>query len=514
MLKLYFCISHSFLLLLLILSSFPLYNGEERTSTLIYEKNSVDSNHPKTKYAWVSFLYGTTYFWPLRVMQSSLRKHNTVYDIVTLVDQDVTVEYRKILMKDGTRVLDIPSTIKNPYQDEKIYQNRFGAVMSKLNMFNLVEYEKIVYLDADTMMLKNSDELFNCGDFCAVFINPCIFNSGVMVISPSTKLFQDMISKVAELPSYDGADQGFLNSYFNDLLSSPLWNPLISPHQTKNNSLSDDNPNEVIGRWTGNFRLPTFYHVDHFLYYQRGKWDMPCLTPKILEFMGPAFMKPWNWWTYSVMDLSWMWLEEKESLSNSHEFAPFFFNILFTLIFLLFCRFLSQSQMKYQLAQVLQRKKRTEGVQVMQSLCIGFIILSLSILFTFFILIDPSTHPNYAFFIFFLWMHGVVPTLYYGWLLMFLAPIQLKGNNQKITPSAITSKELVVRTIMLATIPFLVLLFCTFMYKSLGLVFLFHKIAFLIFGALMQIFSFFFFFGMSASFWMQAYAQESVAIKE
>lgn len=159
----------------------------------------------KSKYAWVSFLYGTSYFNPLRVMQASLRRSGTPYDIVTLVDIDVTSHYRNILELDGTIVLDIPKKISNSYSNDPVYQARFGAVMSKLNMFNMTQYEKIVYLDADTMMIdtfeKNNDVLFKCGDFCAVFINPCIFNSGVMVIRPSPELFSDMISKVT-YPSF------------------------------------------------------------------------------------------------------------------------------------------------------------------------------------------------------------------------------------------------------------------------------------------------------------------------
>lgn len=37
---------------------------------------------------------------------------------------------------------------------------------------------------------------------------PDRFNAGVMVVAPSSAVLDDMLSKVLELPSYDGGDTG------------------------------------------------------------------------------------------------------------------------------------------------------------------------------------------------------------------------------------------------------------------------------------------------------------------
>lgn len=37
---------------------------------------------------------------------------------------------------------------------------------------------------------------------------PDKFNAGVMVVAPSLVVLEDMLSKVEELPSYDGGDTG------------------------------------------------------------------------------------------------------------------------------------------------------------------------------------------------------------------------------------------------------------------------------------------------------------------
>ncbi|CAE8591325.1 unnamed protein product, partial [Polarella glacialis] len=95
-------------------------------------------------------------------------------------------------------------------------------VMSKLSAFRLPA-RRVVYLDADAFLLRNVDELFAGSAFNAVAdpgYHAAFFNSGLMVLSPSQELYQDMLAKLysdATLLSGEGVDsgdQGFLNWYF------------------------------------------------------------------------------------------------------------------------------------------------------------------------------------------------------------------------------------------------------------------------------------------------------------
>jgi hypothetical protein len=45
-------------------------------------------------------------------------------------------------------------------------------------------------------------------------INMTVFNSGLMVLNPSLRLFHDMLNRLPTINSYNGGDQGFLNEYF------------------------------------------------------------------------------------------------------------------------------------------------------------------------------------------------------------------------------------------------------------------------------------------------------------
>lgn len=101
---------------------------------------------------------------------------------------------------------------------------------------NLTEYTEVVYLDADTIVLRNLDELFLCDGFCGVMRHSERLNTGVMVLQPSADLLDDMLKLSPDTPSYTGGDQGFLNKYFSNFPKSVLFEP------AKGNRLSDIAP--------------------------------------------------------------------------------------------------------------------------------------------------------------------------------------------------------------------------------------------------------------------------------
>lgn len=286
--------------------------------------------------AFVTFLYGNAYVLPARVMMYSLRSHQLKGALfeppggvageldedvleaaaairtrdkarmphalaLALVTPDVSAQARAQLHQDGVYTLEV-RRVRNPYTGGDRYNSRFDDVLAKLQVFALEQFEKVVYIDADALVLGNIHDLFQCGDFCAAFINPCHFNSGVMVIQPSQALFEDMLRKLATTESYDGGDQGFLNVYFSDLFYAPGFG---EGDQHRGGQLR---------------RLPFGYHLDHIIYYPRLRWEVPdrCGGLRIVEFMGVPLFKPWQWWTYPVMDLSWEWYSMRSRLPNPY----------------------------------------------------------------------------------------------------------------------------------------------------------------------------------------------------
>ena len=75
-----------------------------------------------------------------------------------------------------------------------------------------------MFLDADTLVIKNSDELFDKEEFSAAPDAgwPDCFNSGVFVFRPNLNTFKELMSHAVNRGSFDGGDQGLLNTYFSD----------------------------------------------------------------------------------------------------------------------------------------------------------------------------------------------------------------------------------------------------------------------------------------------------------
>jgi len=92
------------------------------------------------------------------------------------------------------------------------------VTFTKLHCWRLVQFEKCVFLDSDTLVLQYSDELFEREELSAApdVSWPDCFNSGVFVFRPSIETFTKIIEFALQNGSFDGGDQGLLNQYFSD----------------------------------------------------------------------------------------------------------------------------------------------------------------------------------------------------------------------------------------------------------------------------------------------------------
>ncbi|WP_419908789.1 glycosyltransferase [Hoeflea sp.] len=100
----------------------------------------------------------------------------------------------------------------------------------KLRLWQLEEYERCVFIDADALVLRNIDRLFGYPQFSAapnVYETLADFhrlNSGVFVAEPSSATFDDML-KALDRPDafWRRTDQTFLQSYFPDWHGLPVF---------------------------------------------------------------------------------------------------------------------------------------------------------------------------------------------------------------------------------------------------------------------------------------------------
>ena len=104
---------------------------------------------------------------------------------------------------------------------------------AKLRLWELDEYRKVVYLDADTLVVQNIDDLFEYPAFSAA---PNLYqaagdltrmNSGVFVAQPGRLVFADMLRVLERSErTYFRTDQTFLGEYF------PRWHGLPYVYNT------------------------------------------------------------------------------------------------------------------------------------------------------------------------------------------------------------------------------------------------------------------------------------------
>jgi glycogenin glucosyltransferase len=155
-----------------------------------------------------------------------------------MVTRDVSTAVRERLQAQGWGLREV-EPIANPRAAGDLLMPRFANVYTKLRAWELVEHDKVVFLDADVIVLKNIDELFERPGFAAApdFFLPDRFSSGVMVLAPSAGTAARMAAALPGAETYDGGDQGFLNAFF------PGWYG-----------------GEAAGR------LPVAYNLAHFIY--------------------------------------------------------------------------------------------------------------------------------------------------------------------------------------------------------------------------------------------------------
>lgn len=188
-------------------------------------RGTVPHQSRQTKNTYATLLYTDDFLLGVRVLGQSIRESGTTTDMVALLTKNVSRSAEETLRGDGwiTERIDM---IANPAtRPDGSFPRNFFGVYSKLLMWGLTDYEKVLYLDADTIVVRNIDHLFGCPGLCVVVRHSERFNSGLMVLTPDAAVLDDMLDQIESTPSYTGGDQGFLNVYFSEFIDSPMFDP-------------------------------------------------------------------------------------------------------------------------------------------------------------------------------------------------------------------------------------------------------------------------------------------------
>jgi len=187
---------------------------------------------PRTKgreaYATIVTYPSTEYVYAAAVLSHSLQMFDSSREFVALVTEKIPNETREKLKKSGYKVRPVPlipdtwyggnysqcqSEKKKESADYEDRKTRWGLMMSKLHLWNMLEYDKVVYFDVDAIVTGPVNVLFGMlpSARTAVDSRQVIlvgrkghsqtgFNAGVMALVPSRKLFSAMVERTQQPP--------------------------------------------------------------------------------------------------------------------------------------------------------------------------------------------------------------------------------------------------------------------------------------------------------------------------
>lgn len=215
--------------------------------------------------AWVTLATNDSYALGAIVLARSLRSVNTEAQLVCLVCNKGDLS-ENIVDSLSVAFDEIVETELISSDEPLIDRPELRVTFTKINCWRLVQYEKCVFLDADTLVIQNCDELFEAEELSAApdIGWPDCFNSGLFVFRPSEDKFNELKEFIATVGSFDGGDQGLLNSFFAN-----TWHRLSFIYNT---AIS-------IGALAMSYTyLPALKHFGHNI--------------KIVHFLGAV--KPWH----------------------------------------------------------------------------------------------------------------------------------------------------------------------------------------------------------------------------
>ena len=202
---------------------------------------------PRSDNAYVTLLTNDAYLPGAVALLRSLRLTQTKADLVILFTDGVAQEKLSDLSALGARLvhtslLDVSDEFRETHRRDKLHaaapftkgrKPDFHTPLAnfcKLRLWQLTEYKNIVFLDADVIVLRNIDVLFDYPEYSAapnVYESLSDFhrlNSGVFVAKPSEATFEDMMQAL-DKPGifWPRTDQTFLQDYFPDWHGLPVF---------------------------------------------------------------------------------------------------------------------------------------------------------------------------------------------------------------------------------------------------------------------------------------------------
>ncbi|XP_037263264.1 glycogenin-1 isoform X1 [Falco rusticolus] len=292
--------------------------------------NRVTPEAERRDQSFVTLATNDSYVKGALVLGSSLQQYRTTRKLTALITPQVSDLMRRVLEKVFDEVI-LVNVLDSGDSAHLALMKRpeLGVTLTKLHCWELTQFSKCVFMDADTMVLSNIDELFEREELSAAPDPgwPDCFNSGVFVYRPSIETYNQLLQFATEKGSFDatlvlayqttsrsfdliatstfklrcdlsqhGADQGLLNTFFSSWATTDISKHLPFIYNLSSTSVYSYLPafkafgaNTKVVHFLGSTK-PWNYTYDSRTKSIKGNMD----APKIVH---PEFLNMW-WDTY------------------------------------------------------------------------------------------------------------------------------------------------------------------------------------------------------------------------
>lgn len=153
----------------------------------------------KNKKAFITLLSSKDYWMSTVILNESLKKTNSKYNLIVAVTEDILdTEIVEIFDKYHILYVVIPVFKYSDSTIESAKQKGFDTVLntaSKICIFDLDYFDKLVYLDSDSVVLENIDNLMDFPDGSMLYDEDPF--SGLFVFNPKnhcTEMYKTILS--------------------------------------------------------------------------------------------------------------------------------------------------------------------------------------------------------------------------------------------------------------------------------------------------------------------------------
>lgn len=180
--------------------------------------------------AYITLLSNDRYLQGVIGLKNALDKTNARYPLICALSVEVPEICEDVLNNNGIHCMRFSKpALANRLSSEGHFAH-WDFTFDKLKIWELEEYETLVFLDSDMLILKNLDHLFENKNFTSVCAGKAVpghehykgLNSGLIVIKPNKKIADELCSLANDITSKRTDNTKFIGD--QDILQAYLTN--------------------------------------------------------------------------------------------------------------------------------------------------------------------------------------------------------------------------------------------------------------------------------------------------